>query len=223
MSLYEALANYRSRNYRSRYRLSRHGLRGHVGGIGDLTHKNRHSGLGGYGPRHLCDLVEVVARTPLECPALWRDCLRDSNVAWQESATGWSTSVIEIFRQPYRKVSSGRRSRFQVGQKMLHHRLAGLLDTMLGVWWVSWLGIIGGFLFVGVSEVKIKLSRGAISRPSLILLMAIPALWICFFIADSKVIKRTPTVVRMLTVAGTLLAALTLVGTWFFVANAGRG
>ena len=94
------------------------------------------------------------------------------------------------------------------------------MDLLLSVWWVSWFGIIGGFLYVGVSEVKIEFSRGAVSRASLALLMAVPLSWIFFFIADSKVNERTPKVVKLLTVAGTLLAAFTVLGIWFFVANA---
>jgi hypothetical protein len=45
------------------------------------------------------------------------------------------------------------------------------MDLLLSLWWVSWLGIIGGFLCVGVSEVKIEFSRGAVSRPSLAFLV----------------------------------------------------
>jgi hypothetical protein len=95
--------------------------------------------------------------------------------------------------------------------------------TLLSVWWVSWLGIIGGFLYVGVSEVKIEFSSGAVSRPSLALLVAVPLSWICFFVADSKVNERTPKVVKLLTAAGSSLAAFTVLGIWFFIANAARG
>jgi len=93
----------------------------------------------------------------------------------------------------------------------------------LSVWWVSWFGIIGGFLYVGISEVKIEFSGGAVSRLSLALLVGVPLSWICFFITDSRSNERTPKVVKLLTVAGTSLAAFTLIGIWFFVANAARG
>src|SRR5262249_30340685 len=109
-----------------------------------------------------------------------------------------------------------------IGRKLLPQRRTVLLDLLLSVWWVSWFGIIAGFLFVGILEVKIEFSRGAVSRASLGLLVTIPLSWICFFIADSKATKRTTKVVRLLTIAGTSLAAVTLFGIWFFVANAGR-
>ena len=98
-----------------------------------------------------------------------------------------------------------------------------LANLFLSVWWVCWFGIIGGFLCVAVPQVKFELSRGAVSRPSIAILVAVPLSWICFFIADSKAKERTPKVVKLLTVAGTLLAAFTVLGIWFFVANAARG
>jgi hypothetical protein len=76
-----------------------------------------------------------------------------------------------------------------------------LMDLLLSLWWVSWLGIIGGFLCVGVSEVKIEFSRGAVSRPSLAFLVTVPLSWIFFFVADSKAKERTPKVVKLLTAA----------------------
>jgi hypothetical protein len=105
---------------------------------------------------------------------------------------------------------------------MLPQKRTSLVDLLLSVWWVSWLGIIGGFLCVGISEVKIEFSRGAVSRPSLALLVAVPLSWICSFIADSKANERTPKIVKLLTVAGTSPAAFTLIGIWFFIANAAR-
>lgn len=53
-----------------------------------------------------------------------------------------------------------------------------IMDLLLSVWWVSWFGIIGGFLCVGMSELKIEFSRGADSRLSLALLVAVFVLWI---------------------------------------------
>jgi hypothetical protein len=97
------------------------------------------------------------------------------------------------------------------------------MDLLLSVWWVSWLGIIGGFLCVGVSELKIEFSRGPVSQLSLALLVAVPLSWICFFVADSRANERTPKVVKLLTAAGSSLAAFTMLGIWFFVANAARG
>src|ERR1700739_4780259 len=99
---------------------------------------------------------------------------------------------------------------------MLPQKRTSLAALLLFIWWVSWFGIIGGFLYVGVSQVRFELSRGAVSRPSLALLVAIPLLWICFFIADSNTNERTPKVVKLLTIAGTLLAAFSVLGIWFF-------
>ena len=106
---------------------------------------------------------------------------------------------------------------------MLQETRTSVVDLLLSVWWVSWLGIIGGFLYAGVSEVKIQFSRGAVSRLSLALLVAVPLSWICFFVAEQKVNKGTPKVVKLLTAVGSSLAAFTLLGIWFFVANAARG
>lgn len=105
---------------------------------------------------------------------------------------------------------------------MLPQKRRSVADLLLSIWWVSWLGIIVGFLVVGSLEVKIEFSRGAVSERSLALLLAIPLTWIFFFIADSKAVERTPRVARLLTVAGTLVAAFTVLGIWFFVAIAAR-
>lgn len=123
-----------------------------------------------------------------------------------------------MLRQSARKVSSGWRSRIDVGLKMLPQRRTSLRNLLLSAWWVGWLGIIGGFLFVAVSEVKFEFSRGAVSRPSLALLVVIPLSWTCFFVADSKAKDRRPRVVKLLMAAGSSLAVFTLLGIWFFVA-----
>jgi hypothetical protein len=105
---------------------------------------------------------------------------------------------------------------------MLPQRRLSFIDLLLSVWWISWLGILCGFLYVGLSEVAIEFSRGIVSRLSLAILLAVPLSWICFFLVDSKAKRRTSKVVNLLTVAGTSIAAFTLLGIWFFVANAGR-
>ncbi len=106
---------------------------------------------------------------------------------------------------------------------MLRQRFTTLVNLLLSVWWVSWFGIIGGFLCVGVSEVRIEFVRGTASWLSLLLLVIVPLWWICFFVADSKVHERTPKAVKLLTIVGTSLAGFTLLGIWFFIALAGRG
>ena len=100
---------------------------------------------------------------------------------------------------------------------MLPQKRTSLADLLLSIWSVSWFGIIGGFLYVGVSQIKFDLSRSAVSRPSLALLVAVPLSWICFFIADSRAKERTPKVVKRFTVAGTVLAAFTMLAIWFFL------
>ena len=93
---------------------------------------------------------------------------------------------------------------------------------MLSLWWVSWFGIISGFLWVSVWEVKIEFSRGRISRLSLAILLVVLLSWVCFFIVDSKTKVRTRKVVTLLTLVGTSLAVFTLLGIWFFIVSAGR-
>jgi hypothetical protein len=94
-------------------------------------------------------------------------------------------------------------------------------DLLLSAWWVSWVGIIAGFLYVGVSEIKSEFSRGAVSRLSLTLLVTVSLLWLCFFTVDSKTDERTPALIKPLTAAGTALAAITLLGIWFYAVKAG--
>jgi len=96
------------------------------------------------------------------------------------------------------------------------------MDFLLSVWWISWLGILLGFLYVGAWEYRIESSRGTTSLFSLVLLIVVPLLWIAFFVADGKAQERTPKVVQLLTMIGTSLAALTLLGIWFFIFIAPR-
>ena len=102
---------------------------------------------------------------------------------------------------------------------MLLQKRTFFVDLLLSAWWVSWFGFIGGFLYVGVSELAIEFSRGAVSLTALSLLVVVPLSWLCFFIADSRAKERTPKVITALTIAGTSLAACTLFGIWFFVAK----
>jgi drug/metabolite transporter (DMT)-like permease len=99
------------------------------------------------------------------------------------------------------------------------------LRRWLGLWWISWFGIIGGFLMVGVGGYKHE--SPAASHFSIILMIVTALLWVVFFIADDKARKRiregeTTVVVDLLTLTGTFLAVFTLLGLGFFVFIAPR-
>ncbi len=100
------------------------------------------------------------------------------------------------------------------------------LRRLLGLWWISWFGIIGGFLMVGIGEYKHE--SPAASHFSITLMIVTILLWIVFFIADNRARKRidgersTTVVVDLLTLTGTFLAVFTLLGIGFFVVIAPR-
>ena len=100
------------------------------------------------------------------------------------------------------------------------------LRRWLGLWWVSWFGIIGGFLIVGIGGYRHESS--AASHFSITLMIVTVLLWIVFFIADDKARKtidgegNTAVVVDLLTLTGTFLAVFTLLGVSFFVVIAPR-
>jgi drug/metabolite transporter (DMT)-like permease len=90
-------------------------------------------------------------------------------------------------------------------------------ETFLGLWWVSWFGIIGGFLFVGVPEYRRELTQGgASSHFSLALLIVTLSSWVVFYIAASKFEQQWPVVWRPFTTVGTILAVVTILGIYFF-------
>jgi hypothetical protein len=96
----------------------------------------------------------------------------------------------------------------------------------LGIWWISWFGIIGGFLMVGVGQFKYE--SPAASNFSLALMIVTIGAWLVFFVADHKIRRRidgdenTAAIVDLLSLTGTLLAAFTLLGIGFFVSVAPR-
>jgi drug/metabolite transporter (DMT)-like permease len=99
------------------------------------------------------------------------------------------------------------------------------LRRLLGLWWISWFGIVGGFLMVGVGEYKHE--PPAASHFSIVLMVVTVLLWVVFFIADDKARKRiregeTTVVVGLLTLTGAFLAVFTLLGLGFFVFIAPR-
>src|SRR3954466_13000725 len=91
-------------------------------------------------------------------------------------------------------------------------------DMILGLWWVSWFGFISAFLFVGICECKLEWQqRGAPFWFSLTLLLIVTCEWIVFFASDAKSKDRSPDVVRLLSMMGTLLAVKSILGVCFFV------
>ena len=105
----------------------------------------------------------------------------------------------------------------------------GVTSSLLGIWWVSWFGILGAFLFVGVWQLRIASSLGrGIPYFSFMLLAVTIVLWILFFVLDEKVRAKAkrddnwPALVLLSTLAGTILAVFTLVGTFFFIYIAPR-
>jgi hypothetical protein len=98
--------------------------------------------------------------------------------------------------------------------------------SWLGLWWISWFGIIGGFLMVGIGEYWHE--SAAASHFSVTLMIVTILLWIVFFIADDRARKRingeanATVVVDLLTMTGTFLAVFTLLGIGFFVVIAPR-
>ncbi|MGA7631199.1 MAG: hypothetical protein WCB11_10550 [Terriglobales bacterium] len=96
-------------------------------------------------------------------------------------------------------------------------------DTLLGIWWISWFGIIGGFFFAGIQEYRREVSQvGAASHFSLALLIVIAISWLVFYIATSKFEEHWLVVSRLFTIMGTILASLTIIGIYFFVSIAPR-
>jgi cation transport ATPase len=106
-----------------------------------------------------------------------------------------------------------------------HCKGTGFEQTaLLWLWWISWLGIIPGFLFVGLWEYRIEVSaKRSTSQFSLTLLATSTLLWILFFVCDhqarAKAGQKTnwKALVALSTVAGTILAIYTLMGIAYFV------
>jgi hypothetical protein len=104
-----------------------------------------------------------------------------------------------------------------------------LADSLLGLWWFSWFGIVGAFLDIGTEEYWYEYSHsygGACFSITLLVLTTVS--WIIFFVLDTKARNKVQgdgnkrAVVYLLTVTGTLLAAFTLLGIFFFVSISPR-
>jgi hypothetical protein len=96
-------------------------------------------------------------------------------------------------------------------------------DLLLSLWRLSWFGIIGGFLFVGIAEFRHEIPRGgAVAHFTVALLVIVTLSWIAFFAVHMTARTREPFIVRLVTLMGTLLAVFTLLGIYFFVTIASR-
>ncbi len=95
-------------------------------------------------------------------------------------------------------------------------------DLFMGLWWVSWIGIIGAFLAVGGRECWQEFSRGGEAAPfSEIFFVVVILSWSAFFVVDGRARARNR-VVHLLTLMGTLLAVFTLLAIFFFARIAPR-
>jgi hypothetical protein len=98
-----------------------------------------------------------------------------------------------------------------------------MTDLLLSLWRLSWFGIVGGFLFVGIAEFRHEIPRGGSVAHFTVALFVITILsWVAFFVAQTRTHTREPIVVRLLTLTGSFLAIFTLLGIYFFVIVASR-
>jgi hypothetical protein len=101
--------------------------------------------------------------------------------------------------------------------------MTSFTDLLLSLWRLSWFGIFGGFLFVGLAEFRHETPRGGgVAHFTIALLIVVSLSWIAFAAAYFRTRTREPLVVRLLTLMGTLLAVFTFLGIYFFVTIASR-
>jgi hypothetical protein len=101
--------------------------------------------------------------------------------------------------------------------------MRSLKDTMLGMWWISWFGFIGAFLFIGGMECKRELAERSAGSPFSVALLIVTMLaWLVFFLADKRAPNRERAVVHLLTTLGTVVTVFTVLGIFFFVDIAPR-
>ena len=96
-----------------------------------------------------------------------------------------------------------------------------ITGKLLGLWWISWFGIISAFLLVGCDLLSFIKGRAAYS--SILLLTATVVLWFLFYVATEKLGAKMPrdknwhAFTLLSTLAGTMLAIFTLLGIVFFI------
>jgi hypothetical protein len=100
-------------------------------------------------------------------------------------------------------------------------------STLVGIWWISWFGIIAGFVMVGWDYRNIP-PKGTPLRFSLSLLIVMILLWAVFYVVGEKArakvdgAKNYRVVADLLTMTGTFLAIVTIMGILFFIYIAPR-
>jgi low temperature requirement protein LtrA len=102
-------------------------------------------------------------------------------------------------------------------------------SILLGIWWISWFGIITGFVIVGVWEYRnIPPKVGTPLHFFLSFLIVTILLWVVFYVACEKAwakvdgAKNYQVIADLLTMAGTFLAIVTIMGILFFLYIAPR-
>jgi hypothetical protein len=101
--------------------------------------------------------------------------------------------------------------------------MTSFTDLLLSLWRLSWFGIIGGFLFVAVAELRHESPRGGgVAHFTVALLIVVVLSWITYFVARTRLRPSDPMIARLLTVMGSVLALFTLLATYFLVTIASR-
>jgi hypothetical protein len=128
-----------------------------------------------------------------------------------------------------RKCYGTRKCRYCHGVGLEMSALEKAKNILLSLWWISWFGIIGGFLMVGVMEYRnISPQTGAFRRSCLTLLIVTSLMWVVFYALEGKAraevdgARNERTVVLLLTVTGTFLSIISLLEILFFMYIAPR-
>lgn len=92
-----------------------------------------------------------------------------------------------------------------------------------GLWWISWFGVIAAFLYIAGIECRREFSAGS---PALVFstaaVIAVLASWTAFFLSESRAPRRDASVANLLTAMGTIIAGMSLLLIFYFVAIAPR-
>jgi hypothetical protein len=107
--------------------------------------------------------------------------------------------------------------------------LEKVTNILLSLWWMSWFGIIGGFLMVGVLDYRnISPHGGALRRFCLTLLIVTSLMWGVFYASEEKArakvdgARNQQVVVHLRTMTATFLAIISLLEILFFIYIAPR-